>query len=98
MYITYLDQVQFTSRSKIHKKQNGNIVNINNLIDSFVDENYFPNFFQTSSSEMFNEEPTRKITEEIRLSPTSHMEKLKQKFMNTLAQLEINTIGIYQVE
>ena len=26
------------------------------------------------------------------------MEKLKQKFMNTLAQLEINTIGIYQVE
>ena len=49
----------------------------NNLIDSFVDENYFPNFFQASSSEMFNEEPTEKITEEIRLSPTSPYGKAK---------------------
>jgi len=43
----------------------------NNLIDSFVDENYYPNFFQASSSEMFNEEPTKNISEKFRLSPTS---------------------------
>ena len=51
----------------------------NNLIDSFVEENYFPNFFQASSSEMFNEEPTERITEVIRLSPTSPYGKAKSE-------------------
>ena len=59
----------------------------NNLIDSFVDENYFPNFFQASSSEMFNEEPTEKITEEIRLSPTSHYVKAKAEIHENISSI-----------
>ena len=59
----------------------------NNLIDSFVDENYFPNFFQASSSEMFNEEPTEKITEEIRLSPTSPYGKAKAEIHEYISSI-----------
>ena len=59
----------------------------NNLIDSFVDENYFPNFFQASSSEMFNEKPTEKITEEIRLSPTSPYGKAKAEIHEYISSI-----------
>lgn len=57
----------------------------NNLIDSFVEENYFPNFFQASSSEMFNEQPTENITEEIRLSPTSPYGKAKAEIHENIS-------------
>jgi len=59
----------------------------NNLIDSFVDENYFPNFFQASSSEMFNDEPTEKITEEIRLSPSSPYGKAKAEIHEYISSI-----------
>tara|TARA_B100000941_G_C28505570_1_gene557092 strand:- start:2863 stop:3855 length:993 start_codon:yes stop_codon:yes gene_type:complete len=59
----------------------------NNLIDSFIEEKYFPNFFQASSSEMFNKEPTENISEEAELSPTSPYGVAKAKIHQDVKEI-----------
>ena len=45
------------------------IKSFNNLVNSFVKINYFPNFFQTSSSEMFEDVGLERLTEDSDFDP-----------------------------